>query len=145
MQWCMASRKPPEQGLFDFTMSQRAEPVIVSVEPDAPPIDLLERTETLEPKTYQVTELVRVASRTLESRYGMVWVEGEVSNFSAPRSGHLYFTLKDADAQLPAVMFKREAARVQFPLKDGLQVRARGKLSIFAGQGKFQLYVDALE
>jgi exodeoxyribonuclease VII large subunit len=144
----MPSDKKPtgsQQGFFDFTTPRRAEPMPVAVEPDAPPIELLERQEKLEPKTYHVRDIVRAASRTLEARYGSIWVEGEVSNFSAPRSGHLYFTMKDADAQLPAVMFQREARRLQFQLRDGMQVRARGRLSIYEGQGKFQFYVDALE
>src|SRR5204863_202968 len=55
------------------------------------------------PPVYTVSDLVRAAARTIEGRFGMVSVEGEISNFSAPRSGHLYFTLKDAEAQLPSV------------------------------------------
>ena len=88
---------------------------------------------------------MRGVARTVEGRFGMVAVEGEISNFSAPRSGHLYFTLKDAEAQLPAVMFRSAAERLKFAPHDGLVVRARGRCSIFEAQGKFQLYVDALE
>src|SRR5581483_6010923 len=140
----MPSRKTPGepvQGLLNFTTPQRAEPVIIP-EPDAPPRI---SDEKIEPKTYAVSELVRAAGRTLEARYGLVWVEGEVSNLSTPRSGHLYFTLKDAEAQLPAVMFQREASRLKFRIVDGLKLRARGKLAIYDAQGKFQLYADALE
>jgi exodeoxyribonuclease VII large subunit len=131
--------------LFDFSEPKRAEPKAEAGEPGAPPIEIVERGEKLELKIYQVNELVRAAARTLEARYGLISVEGEVSNLSAPRSGHLYFTLKDDQAQLPSVMFKREAGRLAFELRDGMQVRARGRLSIYEGQGKFQLYVDALE
>src|SRR5262245_23530166 len=127
----MPSRKPPDspgiQGLFDFTQPKRAEPITLDEEPDAPPIEIVERPERVEPKAYQVSELVRAAARTLESRYGLVTVEGEVSNFRGTvGAGHLYFTLKDAEAQLSAVMFKREASRLKFAIKDGMQVRARG-------------------
>jgi exodeoxyribonuclease VII large subunit len=92
-----------------------------------------------------VSDLVRGVARAVEARFGLVTVEGEISNFSAPRSGHLYFTLKDADAQLPAVMFRSSAERLKFAPHDGLVVRARGRTSVFEAQGKLQLYVDALE
>ncbi|HEX6839080.1 MAG TPA: exodeoxyribonuclease VII large subunit [Polyangia bacterium] len=101
--------------------------------------------EKNEPRVFSVSDLVRGVARTVEARFGMVSVEGEISNFSAPRSGHLYFTLKDAEAQLPAVMFRSSAERLKFAPHDGLVVRARGRCSIFEAQGKFQLYVDALE
>jgi exodeoxyribonuclease VII large subunit len=141
----MPSKKTPSgpvQGLFDFTAPARAVPTVVRLDDDARP---LPTDEKLTPKTFSVVELVRAASRTLEARYGTVWVEGEISNLSLPRSGHIYFTLKDAEAQLPSVMFRTQAIRLAFRIEDGLKVRARGRLSIYEGQGKFQLYVDALE
>jgi exodeoxyribonuclease VII large subunit len=81
----------------------------------------------------------------LEARFASVWVEGEVTNLSRPRSGHLYFSLTAPDACLPSVMFRSQAERAKFELKEGMVVRARGRLSIFDAQGKFQLYVEALE
>ncbi|MSP60760.1 MAG: exodeoxyribonuclease VII large subunit [Myxococcales bacterium] len=96
------------------------------------------------PRTYKVAELVRLASRALESRFTDVWVEGELSNCKLV-NGNWYFTLKDAEAQLPAALFSRAAARLKFRLVDGLKVRARGKLSIYETSGKFQLYVDLVE
>src|SRR3954470_23646652 len=145
----MPSEKPPKQGAFDFTAPHRAEPE-VEREPDrAPPIPPAPAAQKSDPKQEQrvftVSDLVRGVARTVEARFGMVWVEGEISNFSAPRSGHLYFTLKDAEAQLPSVMFRSQAERLKFAPHDGLVVRARGRCSIFEAQGKFQLYVDALE
>ena len=71
------------------------------------------RRRSDEPRVFTVSDLVRGVARTVEARFGMVWVEGEISNFSAPRSGHLYFTLKDAEAQLPAVMFRSSAERLE--------------------------------
>ncbi len=146
----MSSRKPPSGpespgGTLDLFAQNRAAPPVELLER---PIDLPSRPEPsakVEPKVFAVGELVKAAARTVEARYGLVWVEGEVSNLSMPRSGHLYFTLKDADAQLPSVMFRSEAQRLKFQLSDGLQVRARGRLTIYEGQGKFQMYVDALE
>src|SRR5262245_18631606 len=107
----MPSEKPPKQGSFDFTAPpQRAEPTPPR-EPDrAPPIAGPAGTEKRDepPRVLTVSDLVRAVARTVEGRFGMVSVEGEISNFSAPRSGHLYFTLKDAEAQLPAVMFRSQ-------------------------------------
>jgi exodeoxyribonuclease VII large subunit len=150
----MPSEKPPKQGAFEFTVPpQRAEPEPVR-EPDrAPPIPpapsvgspVGSPVGSKELRVFTVSDLVRGVARTVEGRFGMVSVEGEISNYSAPRSGHLYFTLKDAEAQLPAVMFRSQAERLKFTPHDGLVVRARGRCSIFEAQGKFQLYVDGLE
>ena len=97
------------------------------------------------PRVLTVTEAVKASARALEARFGDVWVEGEVSNLKRYPSGHLYFTLKDATAQLPAVMFRIEAARLKFTPDDGLKVRCKGRLSIFEQQGKFQLLVQMME
>jgi exodeoxyribonuclease VII large subunit len=97
------------------------------------------------PRVLTVTEAVRAAGRALEARFGDVWIEGEVSNLKRYPSGHLYFTLKDNVAQLPAVMFRMEAARLKFTVDDGLKVRCRGRLSIFEQQGKFQMQVQMME
>src|SRR6202012_799936 len=152
----MSSKKPPDQGAFDFGPPRR-EPEALRSEPRAdsapprqpdaalPPVPVVTAVERSEPRVFTVGDLVRGAARTVEARFGMVSVEGEISNFSAPRSGHLYFTLKDAEAQLPAVMFRSAAERLKFTPHDGLVVRARGRCSVFEAQGKFQLYVDALE
>jgi exodeoxyribonuclease VII large subunit len=154
----MSSNKPPEQSAFDFGPARRepealrtpqradARPVRFA---DAPPPIPVEKSpssgEKQEPRVFSVSDLVRGVARTVEGRFGMIAVEGEISNFSAPRSGHLYFTLKDAEAQLPAVMFRSAAERLKFAPHDGLVVRARGRCSIFEAQGKFQLYVEGLE
>ncbi|HEX5313444.1 MAG TPA: exodeoxyribonuclease VII large subunit [Gammaproteobacteria bacterium] len=94
---------------------------------------------------FSVSDLVGAAKLLLEEGLGSVAVEGEVSNLSRPRSGHVYFTLKDAGAQLRCALFQREALRVRFPLADGLKVLARGRLSIYPARGDFQLYVAELE
>jgi exodeoxyribonuclease VII large subunit len=97
------------------------------------------------PKTYTVSQLVRLAARQLEARFGDLWVEGEVSNLRSPSSGHLYFTLKDSRAQLAVVMFRATASRLKFRVEDGLALRCRGKLSIYDVQGRFQLTVESAE
>lgn len=73
-----------------------------------------------------------------------VWVKGEISNFTQARSGHLYFTLKDNDSQLKAVMWKQSALRLRFAPQDGQSVEAHGSISYYPATGQVQLYVDTL-
>ena len=74
-----------------------------------------------------------------------VWVRGEISNFTQPRSGHLYFTLKDNDAQLKCVMWKSQTFRLRFNPKDGQSVEAHGAMSFYPAGGQVQLYVDEMQ
>jgi exodeoxyribonuclease VII large subunit len=92
-----------------------------------------------------VEALVRVASLLLEEQIGVVWVEGEISNLRTPSSGHVYLVLKDERAQLPAVLWRQTASRLRFRLEEGKRFLVHGKLGIYPEQGKFQLYVDAIE
>jgi exodeoxyribonuclease VII large subunit len=81
----------------------------------------------------------------LEENLGEVWVAGEISNLRAPGSGHLYFTLKDATATLAAVMFRQEAARIGFALRDGQAVLARGSVTVYEARGQYQLQVVEIQ
>jgi len=90
----------------------------------------------------QLTNSIRVS---LESRFASVWVEGEISNFKDHSSGHWYFTLKDQNAQLRAKCFRSANIRIRFRPANGLHVRARGKLSVYAQRGEYELVVDALD
>jgi exodeoxyribonuclease VII large subunit len=74
-----------------------------------------------------------------------VWVKGEISNFSQPRSGHLYFTLKDNEAQIRAVMWKSSALRLNFSPRDGQSVEVHGSMSFYPASGQAQLYVDTIQ
>ncbi|MGH8127496.1 MAG: exodeoxyribonuclease VII large subunit [Gammaproteobacteria bacterium] len=96
-------------------------------------------------EVFTVSALVGEAKQLLEGEFGNIGVEGEISNLARPRSGHVYFTLKDADAQLRCALFRREAQRVRFDLADGMQVLARGRVSIYPARGEFQFYVSSLE
>jgi exodeoxyribonuclease VII large subunit len=98
-----------------------------------------------ERKIYSVTELSREIKGMLEGKFPDVWVTGEVSNFRAAGSGHLYFTLKDASAQLRAVCFRNQARYLKFKPQDGISVIARGRLSVYEARGEYQLYVEYLE
>jgi exodeoxyribonuclease VII large subunit len=92
-----------------------------------------------------VRELVARIRELVEEQYGDVWVEGEISNFRPAPSGHLYFTLKDADAQLPVVLFRRQAQLLRFRPEDGLHVLVRGRVSIYDQRGQMQLVAETME
>ena len=90
-------------------------------------------------------ELVHHVCEQVEQGYGDIWVEGEISNCRPAPSGHLYFTLKDADAQLPAVLFRRQALLLRFKPADGLHVLVRGRVSVYAQRGQLQLVGETIE
>ena len=92
-----------------------------------------------------VSQLVAEARELVEAEFGDIWVEGEISNFRPASSGHLYFTLKDAAAQLPVVLFRRQATLLRFRPEDGLQVRVRGKMSVYEQRGQLQLVAETME
>src|SRR5215211_7947423 len=103
---------------------------------------LFDETERRPVTVSQLTNSIRIA---LESRFVSVWVEGEISNFKDHSSGHWYFTLKDENAQLRAKCFRSTNTRIRFRPANGLKVRARGKLSVYAPRGEYELVVDALD
>jgi exodeoxyribonuclease VII large subunit len=92
-----------------------------------------------------VTELTQAIRGTLESRFASVWVEGEISNFSAASSGHWYFTLKDTGAQIRATCFRNVNSRIRFRPTGGLQVRVRGRVTVYEPRGEYQISVEAIE
>jgi len=94
---------------------------------------------------YTVSELAKDIKLVLESSFLEVWVEGEVSNFSAPPSGHLYFTLKDEGAVLPSAMFVRAAKDLKFKIEDGIKVICFGKISAYSPRGQYQIIVEKIE
>jgi exodeoxyribonuclease VII large subunit len=96
-------------------------------------------------KVYSVSELSQELKILLERKFPDVWVTGEVSNFRTASSGHFYFTLKDAHAQLRAVCFRNQARYLKFKPQDGIAVIARGHLSVYEARGEYQLYVEYLE
>jgi exodeoxyribonuclease VII large subunit len=96
-------------------------------------------------RTWAVGELVRVVRQHIERDYADVWVEGEISNLRSAPSGHKYFTLKDGEAQLPVVLFKRQAQLMRSQPRDGLHVRVRGKVTVYEQRGQMQLVAETLE
>src|SRR5262252_7224967 len=96
-------------------------------------------------EVYSVTRLTREVRVLLDRGLGVVWVEGELSNFSQPASGHWYFSLKDRDAQLRCAMFRLKNVLVGFTPRAGSQVLVRGRISVYEARGEYQLLVEHLE
>src|SRR6266571_2193042 len=101
--------------------------------------------DEIERQPVSVSELTASIRGALEKRFASVWVEGEISNFRAQNSGHWYFTLKDEFAQLRSACYRSSNQRIRFRPEDGLQVRARGRLSVYEPKGEYQLIVETLE
>lgn len=98
----------------------------------------------LAPKVWSVAELNRAAADCLERGFPALWVAGEISNLTRAASGHCYFTLKDAAAQVRAVMFRNRAMLVGWPLRDGDRVEVRALVSLYQARGEFQIQVEAM-
>ncbi len=96
-------------------------------------------------RIWPVRELVAQVRELVEQEYGDVWVEGEISNYRPAPSGHVYFTLRDADAQLPIVLFRRQAMLLRFRPEDGLHVLVRGRVSVYEQRGQMQLVAETME
>jgi exodeoxyribonuclease VII large subunit len=92
-----------------------------------------------------VSELARQARLLIEERFNLIWVEGEISNFRKPGSGHWYFTLKDSGAQIRCAMFAGRNRAVRFSPEEGTQVVVRGRVSLFEPRGDFQIIAEAME
>ena len=90
-----------------------------------------------------VSQMLRSVRDTLERRFPLTWVRGELSNLSRAPSGHCYFTLKDGAAQVDCVMFRSRLAAVDFDLRNGAQVEARALSSLYEPRGRLQLTVEA--
>ncbi|HEY1262403.1 MAG TPA: exodeoxyribonuclease VII large subunit [Terriglobales bacterium] len=96
-------------------------------------------------RVWTVHDLVAAARTRLEQEFGDVWLEGEISNFRAHGSGHLYFTLKDKEAQLRVVMFRSSARILRFKPEDGMQVVVRGRVTVYEERGELQVSAEYLE
>jgi exodeoxyribonuclease VII large subunit len=98
-----------------------------------------------ERRVWTVRDLVSAVRSHIEREYGDTWVEGEISNFRAHDSGHIYFTLKDASSQLSAVMFRSQARLLRFRPENGMQVVVRGRVTIYEDRGQLQISAEYLE
>ena len=96
-------------------------------------------------KFLTISELNDLIKGTLEARLDGLWVQGEISNFRVPPSGHCYFTLKDDRSQIAAVMFRRQGTALRFTPENGLAVLCLGRVSVYTVRGDLQLYVEEME
>jgi len=98
------------------------------------------------PRTiWTVAALVNHIRGRVEAGYADIWIEGEISNLRSAPSGHIYFTLKDGDAQLAVVLFRRQAMLLRFDLEDGMAVLVRGRVSVYESRGQLQLIAETAE
>ena len=98
-----------------------------------------------ERRPLSVSDLNEQVKAALEKNFASVWIEAEIVNFKAANSGHWYFTLHDGDSQLKAACYVRNNLRIRFQPFDGLQVRVRGKLSVYQPKGEYQILVESLQ
>ena len=98
-----------------------------------------------ERSVFSVSELNNAVARLLEQEFAWIWVEGEISNMATPASGHIYFTLKDAGAQVRCAMFRSRRRELQFRPENGSHVVVRCKVSLYEVRGDYQLIVDRME
>jgi exodeoxyribonuclease VII large subunit len=117
------------------TSDRLSRPDLSATESPAPP----------EKRIYSVRALVADIRQHTESAYANIWVEGEISNCRPAASGHIYFTLKDGEAQLPIVLFRRQATLLRFKPQDGLAVLVRGRISVYESRGQLQLIAETME
>src|SRR5690348_6990344 len=96
-------------------------------------------------RIWTVRDLVGAVRTQLEREYTDVWLEGEISNFRAHSSGHLYFTLKDEASQVRVVMFRTQARLLRFRPEDGMHVVARGRVTVYDARGELQINAEYLE
>jgi len=106
---------------------------------------LLHENPSEERQVISVSELNSQIKNLLEGQIGQIWLKGEISNFKAHSSGHLYFSLKDQNSQIRAVMFRTQAMRLKFRAQDGQEVLCRGSISVYVPRGDYQIYVEHME
>ena len=120
-------------------------PQVIRKESFAPQLDLNFEAAPQSRRIWPVRELVGRVRELAERQFPDVWVEGEISNLRPAPSGHVYFTLKDAEAQLPVVLFRRQAMLLRFRPDNGLHVLVRGCVSVYEQRGQMQLVAETME
>jgi exodeoxyribonuclease VII large subunit len=111
----------------------------------AQPIRPLDVSLRSAPRVYRVSDLTREIKAILEESFPMLWVAGEVSNLHRHTSGHTYFTLKDSQAQIRAVLWRLNASRIRFRIEDGMEVIVQGRIAVYEPRGEYQLVAHSIE
>ncbi|MCB1718311.1 MAG: exodeoxyribonuclease VII large subunit, partial [Candidatus Competibacteraceae bacterium] len=96
-------------------------------------------------RVFQVSELNRAVRELLEGHFLLIWLEGEISNLARPASGHLYFSLKDQQAQVRCALFRNRARQLSTPLSNGQHILVRARISLYEPRGEYQLIIEQLE
>ncbi len=142
----------PEFGPLFAAIEPATETAIEPVSPPEPPAALnsepskpVPATLPTERRIWSVRSLVAEIRQQVESAYDGLWVEGEISNCRIAPSGYVYLTLKDGEAQLPVVLFRRQAQLLRFRPADGLAVLVRGRISVYESRGQLQLIAETME
>jgi exodeoxyribonuclease VII large subunit len=137
---------PPESASAPVSLPSTAKSESVSPQPF---VSSSERTSypslPIERRIWSVRALVTDIRQQVETSYTDLWVEGEISNCRPAPSGHVYFTLKDGEAQLPVVLFRRQAQLLRFRPADGMAVLVRGRISVYESRGQLQLIAETME
>jgi exodeoxyribonuclease VII large subunit len=123
----------------------KSKPNCLIINPMAKPTSQLPMDLAPQREVYTVSRLNREARAILEGRFQLLWLEGEISNFARPASGHWYFSLKDAQAQVRCAMFRQNNMRLKFLPEDGMHLLVRARVSLYEGRGEFQLIVEHAE
>jgi exodeoxyribonuclease VII large subunit len=105
----------------------------------------MQKNNNRQRNVFTVSQLNRAAADVLEQEFAWIWVEGEISNLAQPASGHIYFSLKDANAQVSCAMFRGRNRELTFKPENGQQVLVRGKVSLYQPRGNYQLIIDRME
>ena len=96
-------------------------------------------------KIYTVSEITSEIKTLLEEKFSFIWISGEISNLRTPVSGHFYFTLKDKNAQISAVIFRGHHKKLKFILEDGLSIIGLGRISLYELRGTYQIIFEYIE
>lgn len=134
---CAAMSKPPS--------SQTGNPQPSISQPGIPQSGISQPGKAAPGSVLTVSQLNRLARQLLEDCFPMIWVEGEISNLSRPGSGHWYFTLKDAHAQVRCAMFRNRNSRLRFQPKDGDKILVKGAISLYEARGDYQMIAEDMQ
>ena len=133
-----------EWGRLEIPVVAKAEQA-VAVITESEAEDDLSVLDSAEPTVITVSQLNKHIRELLEGQFSTLWLKGEISNFKAHTSGHFYFSLKDAKAQISAVMFRGYNSQLRFRPEDGMEVLVRGKITVYEPRGNYQIFCESME